>query len=303
MARQQHGGTQLGRFLRARRTQMSPKEAGIEVGPRLRRTPGLRREELAALAGVSVDYYTRLEQGKEHRPSPGVIDAIATALHLDEAEQEHLFGLVTRAANMTPPQRKALSNPAPAPGIELMLECLRPYPARLLSRTTDVLACNPGGLRTLPGIESWPAGRRNIARYLLLHPLARDVVADWDVVTGCCVARLRALAGIEPDAPDLNRLIDELTAESPDFARLWERYEVLPFTEATKTLHHPEVGRITLSFQSLQIEGTPGHHLVTYYAEPGTPDHDAIMLLDRDDTDRPHQAAARVSAAPLGLHG
>jgi len=289
-----NGGTELGNFLRARRTQAKPEQAGITVGPGWRRTPGLRREELASLAGMSVDYYTRLERGKEHRPSPGVIDALATALHLDEAEHAHLFDLATRAAHMTPPHRPVPCEQKVLSGTELLLERLRPYPARVLSRTMDVLACNPGGLRTLAGIERWPAERQNIARYVFLHPAARELFVDWDVVVGGCVARLRALAGIEPGAADLTRLVDELLAESAEFARLWERYEVRPLLQKTKTLRHPDAGTFTLSFQSMQIEGTPGHRLVTYYAEPGTPDHDAMLLLDQVADDRPVTPAQRL---------
>ncbi|MBB2946313.1 transcriptional regulator with XRE-family HTH domain [Actinoplanes lutulentus] len=276
---------ELGLFLRARRVQVNPQDAGITVGPGMRRTPGLRREELAARAGVSVDYYTRLERGREHRPSPAVVDALAAALDLDDAEHDHLIGLAARAASLTPPRRSALDQ-KPSSGTEMLLERLRPYPARLLSRTMDLLACNPGGIRTLPGIEDWPAERHNIARYLFLHPAGRDLFPDHDAVVSGCVARLRALAGTEPDAPDLTALVEELLASSKDFARLWERYDVRPYTRTTKTMNHPAVGTFTLSFQVMQIDGTPGHCLVTYYAEPGTPDHDAIVRLDRAGLDR-----------------
>jgi transcriptional regulator with XRE-family HTH domain len=284
MARaQQDGknGTELGRFLRARREQVTPEQAGITTGPGWRRTPGLRREELASLAGVSVDYYTRLERGKENRPSPAVIDALAKALRLGQTEHEHLFDLATRAAHMAPPQPAVPNRQSIAPGTEALLEHLRPYPARVLSRTMDVLAHNPGGLATMPGIESWPVERHNIARYTFLHPAARDLYVDRDTVIRGCVARLRALAGVEPDAPDLTELVEELLVKSPDFADLWERYEVRPYTQVAKTMRHPEVGTVTLNVQSMQIEGTPGHRLVIYQAEPGTPDHDAIVLLDQ----------------------
>jgi transcriptional regulator with XRE-family HTH domain len=266
------GGTELGRFLRARREHVSPEEAGITTGPGWRRTPGLRREELASLAGVSVDYYTRLERGKENRPSPAVIDALAKALRLGQTEHEHLFDLATRAANMTPPQPAGPDHQTVAPDTEH----LRPYPARVVNRTMD-----PGGLGTMPGIESWPVEQHNIARYTFLHPAARDLFADWDTVISGCVARLRAVAGVEPDAPDLTQLVEELLVKSPDFASLWERYEVRPHTAAAKTLHHPNVGTFTLTARSMQIEGTPGHRMVIYQAEPGTPDHDAMVLLDR----------------------
>ncbi|MBB2946335.1 hypothetical protein FB565_006103 [Actinoplanes lutulentus] len=284
MAREQqdgNGGTELGRFLRARRAQVTPERVGISTGPGWRRIPGLRREELAALAGVSVDYYTRLERGREHRPSAAVVGALAAALRLGPAEHGHLLDLATRAATMPPAPRTARHGSAPSADLALMLENLRPYPARVLSRTMDLLAGNRGGLRTLPGIEDWPAGQRNLARYVFLHPDARKLFADWDDVMSGCVARLRALSGLEPHAPDLAALVAELTAQSADFARLWERYEVRPFALPSKTLHHPEVGTITLRVQAMQIEGGAGSRLVTYFADPGTPDHEALVLLDR----------------------
>jgi len=292
MAGRQQGsgdGTELGRFLRARRTQTSPEEAGIQVGPGWRRTPGLRREELASLAGVSVDYYTRLERGKETRPSPAVIDALARALHLGETEHEHLFDLVNRVSR---PRAEPARQTAP-PGTELLLERLRPYPARVLSRTMDILAGNTGAQRMLPGIERWPAHRHNIARYVFLHPAAHDVFEDFDTVTAGCVARLRALAGVEPDAPDLAALVDELRVNSPEFAGMWERYQVRPYGPDSKTIKHPEVGRLTLQVQSMRFEGAPGQRLVIYYATPGTPDHDALILLDRMAEERVATPAQR----------
>jgi hypothetical protein len=120
-----------------------------------------------------------------------------------------------------------------------------------------VLARNPGGLGSMPGIESWPVEQHNIARYVFLHPAARDLFVGWDTVVSGCVARLRALAGVEPNALDLTELVDELLAKSPDFADLWQRYEVRPYSAAAKTLNHPEVGTFTLNVQSMRIEGTP----------------------------------------------
>jgi transcriptional regulator with XRE-family HTH domain len=274
-------GSELGRFLRARRTQLRPDEAGITVGPGWRRTPGLRREELASLAGVSVDYYIRLERGTEVRPSPAVVDALARALQLGETDYDYLCDLAARAARVAVPHRTMPRRQMAGPGAELLLERLRPYPARVLSRTMDLLAWNPGGLGMVPGIENWPVERRNIARYVFLHPAARALFADRELVTGGCVARLRALAGIEPEAADLTEPVEELMVKSAEFARVWERFEVRPYTLGSKTMHHPEVGEVSLDVQSLQIEGSPGHRLVIYYAEPGTRDHDAIVLLDR----------------------
>jgi len=283
MAAEQQGstGTELGLFLRARRTQVTPAQAGFTTGTGVRRTPGLRREEVAALAGMSIDYYTRIERGKETRPSPPVIDALARALQLDHDEHEHLRALAALAARYAPEPPPAPSRTV-LPHLRLLLETLRPSPAYITSRTLDVLAANPGATALYAGLDDWPAAHRNLARFLFLHPAARDIYAGWDQQIRGCVARLRALAGTDPDAPDLAALVGELLLKSPDFARLWERYDVRGRTSAhqDKTFHHPHVGTITLTFQGMQLEGTAGQRLGVYTAQPGTPDHDAITLLD-----------------------
>jgi MmyB-like transcription regulator ligand binding domain len=166
------------------------------------------------------------------------------------------------------------------PGIRLLLENLRPSPAYVLSRTLDVLAANPGGLHLYAGIDGWPAKQRNLARYYFLHPGARDLFTDWDNQIRGCVARLRALAGTDPDAPDLAQLVGELLLKSPDFAHLWERYDARAHRSDTKHFHHPQVGDLTLGYQPMRLEGTPGHRLVVYYADAGSADHDAMVLLD-----------------------
>lgn len=273
------GGSELGRFLRARRAEVTPAEAGLTMGTGLRRTPGLRREELATLAGVSVDYYTRLERGKETRPSPAIVDALARVLRLDDAEHEHLHDLAALAARRLP-EPPAVPRRSVSPGVKLLLESLRPNPAYVVSRGMDVLAANPGGLRLYAGIEDWPVRQRNLARYVFLHPAARDLFEDWGNQVRGCVARLRALAGTDPDAPDLTQLVGELLLKSPDFARLWERYEVKGHRQGRKTFHHPQVGDLTLGYQSMQLEGTPSQRMTAYYAHPASPDHDAMILLD-----------------------
>ncbi|WP_327399248.1 helix-turn-helix transcriptional regulator [Streptomyces sp. NBC_01288] len=273
-------GAELGRYLRARRTQTSPAHVGLTVGAGIRRTPGLRREELATLSGISIDYYVRLERGKETRPSPAVLDALARALHMDDQEHQHLRELAARAARYAPEPPPAPSRTV-RPHLKLLIESLRPNPALVMSRSTDVLAWNPGGLALYAGLEEWPAKHRNLARYLFLHPAARDLFADnWDRQITGCVARLRAIAGTAPDAPDLTNLVGELLLKSPDFAGLWERYEVTGRKPVQKTFHHPQVGTLTLTSQSLHIEGTPGQRITVYTAEPGSSDHDALLLLD-----------------------
>jgi transcriptional regulator with XRE-family HTH domain len=272
-------GAELGRYLRARRTQTSPERVGLTVGSGIRRTPGLRREELATLAGISIDYYVRLERGKETRPSPAVLDALARALHMDDQEHQHLRELAARAARYAPEPPPAPSRTV-RPHLRLLLESLRPNPAYVISRSMEMLAWNPGGLALYAGLEDWPAKHRNLARYLFLHPAARELFPDWSRQVTGCVARLRAVAGTAPDAPDLTNLVGELLLKSPDFARLWERYEVTGRRPKLKTFHHPHVGTVTLTSQSMQLEGTPGQRIGVYTAEPGTPDHDAMTLLD-----------------------
>ncbi|MBF9069876.1 helix-turn-helix transcriptional regulator [Streptacidiphilus fuscans] len=280
-------GSELGRFLRARRTQVTPAEVGLTPGAGVRRTPGLRREEVAALAGVSIDYYTRLERGRETRPSLAVVDALGRALKLDADERDHLQDLVVRAARHAPQPPTAPSRTV-SPQVKLLLESLRPNPAYVTSRTLDLLAHNPGALALYTGLADWPAKQRNLARYLFLHPAARDLYGDWDTQIRGCVARLRALAGTDPDAPDLAALVGELLLKSPDFAKLWDRYEVTRGRHAQKpkTFHHPLVGEITLTFQGMQLEGTPGQRLGVYVTTPGTPEHDAVTLLDMNAPER-----------------
>ncbi|WP_419998113.1 helix-turn-helix transcriptional regulator [Streptomyces boninensis] len=272
-------GDELGRFLRARRTQTSPESVGLTPGPGIRRTPGLRREELATLTGVSIDYYTRLERGKETHPSPSVVDSLARALKLDDDEHGHLRELAVRAARYA-------SDPPPPPSrtvpahLTLLLETLRPSPAYVISRSMDLLAWNPGGLALYAGLGDWPVKQRNLARYLFLHPTARELFPGWETVVRGCVARLRAEAGTNPDAPDLTSIVGELVLKSPDFAKLWDRYEVAGHKKTRKAFRHPQAGSLTLSGQSMHLEGTPGQRLGVYVAEPGTPDHDAMLLLD-----------------------
>ena len=192
--------TELGRFLRARREGVRPADVGLPAATGSRRTPGLRREEPATLAGVSIDYYTRLERSRETRPSPAVVDALARALLLDAEEHEYLRSLAAVAA------RRAPQPPAPPPRsvrgtVRLLLETVRPNPAYVLSRTYDVLAANPGGALLHPGLAEWPARQRNTIRYTFLHPAARELFPDWEQKARGCVAQLRAVAGSDPDAP------------------------------------------------------------------------------------------------------
>lgn len=273
-------GTELGRFLRARRGQVKPEQVGLPTSHGKRRTPGLRREELAALAGVSVGYYTRLERGTEVRPSPSVVSALGQALRLSPDALIRMDELVALAGGQAP-------RPSPGPSravrdsVRGLLESMRPAPALVVSRTNDVLAANQPGLRLFPGLSDWPAERRNTTRYMFAHPAAKKLYPQWASMASHTAAHLRAIAGADPNMPDLARLVDELVMESREFARLWERYDVEEARSGgQKLFQHPEVGLMTLSFEIMTIFHTNGQRLISYGAPEGSPDHDAMVLLD-----------------------
>jgi hypothetical protein len=288
---------ELGRFLRARRDGVAPADLGLPAGAGTRRTPGLRREELAALAGVSIDYYIRLERGKETRPSPAVVDALGRALLLDPEEMAYLRELAAQAARGGAPAR----NPAPSrtvrPTLKRVLEAVRPCPAYVIGRTNDVLAANPGGQYLLPGMADWPAKQRNTIRYTFLHAQARGLWPDWEVKARACVAHLRAVAGADPDAAEPLAIVGELAVKSPEFSRMWERYDVRRVGYGQKTFMHPEVGTMTLSHEVMEINRTDGQRIVVYSAEPGGPDHDAMTLLDMKAAEALAAAASSTSSA------
>jgi transcriptional regulator with XRE-family HTH domain len=298
---EQNEQSELGRFLRARREGLRPADVGLPEGTRARRTPGLRREELAALAGVSIDYYTRLERGRETRPSPSVVEAMATALRLDDEERDYLRELAAQAARRAPEPRKAPSRTV-RPTVHQVLETVRPSPAYVLSRTNDLLAANRGGLRLMPGLADWPAKQRNTIRYTFLHPAARTLWPDWATKAKNCVAQLRSVAGADPDAPDLAALLGELMVKSPEFERLWQRYEVRSIGDGAKTFLHPAVGTMTLTHEVMNLNRTDGQRLIVYMARPGTPDHDAMTLLDLG-TEEPRVTKATDTGEHIGASG
>ncbi len=269
--------SELGAFLRARRARVRPADVGLPAGVGMRRTPGLRREELAALAGVSIDYYTRVEQGKETNPSSGVLEALAGALLLDQDAHAHLYALANQAAHRAPPAEPR--GRSVRPEIKMLLETLRPSPAYVLSPTSDLLATNPEALLLFDGLADWPSERRNTIRYVFLHSAARELFADWRHAATTGVANLRvALARAGSDASDITALVKELGAESREFARLWERYDVHPRSSEPKTFHHPAVGTLSLQHEVLHLSDE-GQRLSIYQAPPDTPDYQALTLL------------------------
>jgi len=271
----------LGEFLRARRARVRPADVGLPAGTGLRRTPGLRREELAALAGVSIDYYIRLEQGRETNPSPAVLDALAGALLLDDEERAHLHQLTRHlpggASGQPAVHRPGTGAEAVRPAIRQLLQTLRPCPAYVLNEISDVLAANPEGLALFHGLADWPPPRRNTARYTFLHPAARDLFANWQHSAATTAANLRAVAAASPQAPGLEELVDELTKHSPEFARLWRRYDIRLRRGEPKTFRHPQVGSLTLSYEILHLGD--GQRMSVYQAAPASTDQDALELL------------------------
>ncbi|GAA2814473.1 helix-turn-helix transcriptional regulator [Saccharopolyspora taberi] len=268
---------ELGNFLKACRARRKPEDLGIPVGTGVRRTPGLRREEISATAGISMDYYTRLEQGRERHPSDAVLDALARVLRLDEAEHQHLHNLARHAARPprgTPePEREVVR-----PTVQRLLTSLGGCPAYVLNQSNDVLAANPSGWALLPGIEQWEPERRNSLRYVFLHPSARTLYVRWHDIAQDSVAHLRSTFGDNPCDPRVTGLIDELTRRSEEFHAMWQRNEVQPKSAGVKSFNHPSVGRMDLGYEVLAVSGTQ-QRLIVYQAPEGSPDEDAMRLL------------------------
>jgi transcriptional regulator with XRE-family HTH domain len=264
---------QLGQFLSSRRARLKPEEVGIGRSGR-RRVPGLRREELAQLAGMSADYYSRLEQGRAGQPSDGVLEALAAALRLDEAERLHLFDLAR------PPRRSAPPPPERVrPEIQRLLDLLDRVPAMIIGRRGDVLAWNALGLATGVDWTERDEDDRNTARFYFLDPRARELYPDWDEGAAETVAYLRLSAGRHPDDPALAALIGELSMKSEDFRELWANHDVQAKGFHTKRINHPVVGLMTLSAESFILPADPDQMLNTYTAEPGSDSEAALNRL------------------------
>ncbi|MGW2813564.1 helix-turn-helix transcriptional regulator [Streptomyces sp. NPDC001415] len=282
-------------FLRTRRAGLTPDRAGLPDDGRTRRVPGLRRDEVARLAGVSTEYYTRLEQGRAGNPSPEVLEALARALHLDESEREHLTDLLSRPARRGPssPQRVR-------PGLHLMLGTLDHVPAFILGRRTDVLAGNRLAREVLTDFDALPAPRRNLARYYLLDPEARERVGDWERIAAETVAILRLEAGRHPHDRQLADLVGELTIKSREFTGWWNDHRVLRRTHGAKRYHHPLVGDLHFSYESFQVPGDSEQTLCVYNVEPGSETARSLQLLVNWTAPQPRTPSPPEPAGPPG---
>jgi transcriptional regulator with XRE-family HTH domain len=259
----------LGEFLRARRELVQPQDVGLH-GNGLRRVPGLRREEVAMLAGISSDYYLRLEQGRDRHPSVQVLDALAGVLQLDADATAYLIGLA-QARSRRAPRPKAEKVP---PGILQLLGQLQ-MPAIVQGKYFDVLDANPIARALSPNF----APGVNRLRVAFLDPRERELYTDWDSATVAVVAGLRVVAGAEPDDPRMAALVGELSLKSDRFRLLWARHDVRRGEGARSRLHHPEVGDLDLNREKLAITGTDGQLLVLYHAEPGSESARSLALL------------------------
>lgn len=270
--------TDLAEFLSSRRARLSPEAVGLGGEFVRRRVPGLRREELAQLAGVSVDYYTRLEQGRSRSASVDVLDALATALRLNDAERDHLH----RLGRPRPATRRSRARPQhvhPAT-LDLMGRLDEASsPAFVLGRRLDVLAHNRLAGALVTDFRALPAPQRNQARFVFLDPHARELYEDWRQVAIDTVAMLRDDAGRHPDDPKLSELIGDLSIHSEEFRTWWPRHDVQRRTTGTKGYHHPLVGDLVIRYQALNPSGDEDQTLFVYTAEPGSASDTALRLL------------------------
>ncbi|GAA4632610.1 helix-turn-helix transcriptional regulator [Actinoallomurus vinaceus] len=264
-------------FLASRRARITPQQAGLPAYGGNRRVPGLRREEVAMLAGVSVDYYNRLERGNLSGASESVLEALVRALQLDEAEREHLFDLA-RAANSTPRRRRPARQRI-RPGIQRLLDSMTDAPAFVRNGRLDVLAANRLGRALYSPVFDDPARPVNLARFRFLNSRARDFYPDWEDSANTTVALLRTEAGRDPHDRALQDLIGELATRSEEFRTLWAAHNVRLHHTGVKNFHHPVVGDLSLPFEAMPLPADPGLTLTAFSAEPGTPAQDALNLL------------------------
>ncbi|MFJ8902734.1 helix-turn-helix domain-containing protein [Streptomyces sp. NPDC102359] len=286
----------LGEFLRARRAQVSPDDAGLPRYGDRRRVPGLRREEVALLAGVSAGYYTRLEQGQQVNASGEVLDAIARALHLTASECEHLHVLSTTGHRARP------GSPRPehaSADLRMLLDTMAHVPALVVGRRNDVLAWNTSAHALLaghldPAAPDIPDARPNLARLVFLDAATRALYRDWPAKARAVVGNLRILTARNPGDTCLTTLVDELTCLSEEFADLWARHTVETCGRDVYALTHPLVGDLTVTQQTFQVPQEPHQSLVTLTAEPGSPSAAALQALHRTRGGTwPHDIRAR----------
>jgi transcriptional regulator with XRE-family HTH domain len=266
-------------FLTTRRARITPEQAGLPAYGTSRRVPGLRREEAAMLAGVSVDYYTRLERGNLSGVSDSVLESLARAFRLDDAEREHLYDLARqadtgpRSARRSPRRTTATVRPA----VQHLLDAMTGAPAYVRNGRLDILAANHLARAVFAPV--FREGRPNLARFIYLDPASRDFYRDWEQLAEDIVALLRGEAGRNPYDRHLTDLIGELSTRSDRFRAWWAAHNVRLHRAGIKRLHHPLVGDLTLAYESMELAADHNLRLNAYSAEPGSPDQDALNLI------------------------
>ncbi|GAB4587384.1 helix-turn-helix transcriptional regulator [Nocardia sp. IFM 10818] len=264
---------ELGEFLRSRRARLRPEEVGLVDHTARRRVPGLRREELALLAGVSVDHYVRLEQGRTLHFSESVLDAVARALRLNQVERDHLYRLARPWDGEEPPAKQQVR-----PGLRRLLDSAADVPAYIVGRGTNVLAWNRLAAALITDFGALPPRERNLARLVFLDEGMRELYEDWPAKASDVVAYLRLDATRNPGDPDIAALIEDLS-ESAEFRALWERHELKDKTHGRYVYLHPVVGRLDLGFETLRLPDDPDQGLVAHTVEPDSPSAAALHLL------------------------
>ena len=284
---------QIREFLSTRRARITPEQAGLPTyGGDRRRVPGLRRSEVASLAGISPEYMTKLERGNATGVSESVIEGLAHALQLDEAERAHLEDLLRTAGTSRPPRRRPARQRV-RPTVQRILDSMTGAPAFVLNGRLDILGANDLGFALYSPMYAEDARPANTARFVFLDRQAIDFFRDYDKAANDTVALLRAEAGRDPYDRDLSDLIGQLSTRSEDFRRRWAAHNVRIHTSGVKLLHHPVVGDVDLPFESFPLPADPTQSLLIYTAEPGSATQDALSLL----------ASWAATAEGLGLPG
>ncbi|MBM7439310.1 helix-turn-helix transcriptional regulator [Streptomyces sp. HB132] len=269
-------------FLTSRRAKITPERAGLPAGPR-RRVPGLRRSEVAALADMSVEYYAKLERGNLAGVSPSVLEALARALQLDEAERAHLLNLAQAADGSDvlnrPRRRRTKDQWRPHRSLQWTLDAITAGPAFVRNGRMDMLAANPLARAFYADVYAVPGNQANLARFNFLDPASRRFYPDWDLFADVAVAILRTEAGRNPHDKDLHDLVGELSTRSEEFRTRWGAHNVRHHGTGTKRFHHSAVGELTLAFEGLEMAAEPGLTLTIYTAEPGSPSEEGLRLL------------------------
>ncbi|CAN7176347.1 helix-turn-helix transcriptional regulator [Arthrobacter sp. LjRoot14] len=267
---------EFGKFLKAMRSRLKPEDAGLPGTSGARRVPGLRREEIARLADVSTDYYTRLEQGRNIHPSRAVLDSVARALRLDSSEQAHMMDLLENCAES---QRSPIPAQGVRPALRQLLGAVGDVPALVLGRRSDVLAGNPLAFLLFADFPAMPAGERNLTRWLLLDPRARELFPEWKAVAAEAVGALRVDIGRHPNDAQANQLVGELAVHSEHFRQWWAGHRVAAPSAGSVRLRHPVVGDLELDFENLVLPEDPDQVLRIFSAKPGSASADSLTLL------------------------